>query len=357
MPRRARKTGCKVPFRLTKKARTLEPDWADSLTEESAYEFVKELRFRDNGGAPFCPKCQSTKYYDIKARPGWWSCANSKCRKQFSVTSGTILHSRKLKYRALVKTVFEFADCSHGRSACELALKRKVDYKTMFVLLMKFRQGMSSKRDTTWLQNIIEMDAAYFGGMIRKTNKVGETKGPKLSEFQRGKRVIMVARQRDGKSVMFATNSENSAIAAAMARTLVKIDENTVLVTDDAAAYRDLEAIARHDTVDHKVGFKLKGVSTNMAESSFSRARRSVLGVYHHWSPTWLDFYAGEMGWREDMRRAGNRQQAEAILSLALKHPQSRDLKGYWQHWMLPDNQLKRPEIRFERVHSAVKQR
>jgi hypothetical protein len=53
-------------------------------------------------------------------------------------------------------------------------------------------------------------------------------------------------------------------------------------------------------------GIRRKGLNTNQAESSFSLARRSEIGVYHRLSRTWLDFYAGEMCWREDRRRMGN---------------------------------------------------
>ena len=64
-----------------------------------------------------------------------------------------------------------------------------------------------------------------------------------------------------------------------------------------------------------------------------------------------MDFYAGEMCWREDRNRLGNMEQAMDILEMALAHPQSRNLKGYYQHYLLPKAQRKRTEVRFDRVH------
>jgi hypothetical protein len=95
-------------------------------------------------------------------------------------------------------------------------------------------------------------------------------------------------------------------------------------------------------------------VNTNLAEASFSRARRGEIGVYHHMSKTWMDFYAGEFCWREDRNRLGNLEQAIDLLEMALAHPQSRNLKGYYQHYLLPKADRKRPEVRFQRVHGRI---
>jgi hypothetical protein len=44
-----------------------------------------------------------------------------------------------------------------------------------------------------------------------------------------------------------------------------------------------------------------------------------------------LPFYAGEMAWREDMRREDTGSQYERCGSDALHHPKSRNWCGYWQ--------------------------
>ena len=45
----------------------------------------------------------------------------------------------------------------------------------------------------------------------------------------------------------------------------------------------------------------------------------------------YLGFYAGEMAWREDMRRETNGDQYERMTADALTHPKSRNWCGYWQ--------------------------
>ena len=45
----------------------------------------------------------------------------------------------------------------------------------------------------------------------------------------------------------------------------------------------------------------------------------------------YLGFHAGEMAWREDMRREDTGTQAERMTADALRHPKSRNWCGYWQ--------------------------
>ena len=46
------------------------------------------------------------------------------------------------------------------------------------------------------------------------------------------------------------------------------------------------------------------GTCTNQAESYISRLRRAEIGQHHHIAGPHLYQYAGEMAWREDMRRS-----------------------------------------------------
>lgn len=57
------------------------------LSDEEAHAKFVELRFAENNGSPFCPRCGSVIVYAIPTRRTWQCRA---CKKQFSVTSGTI---------------------------------------------------------------------------------------------------------------------------------------------------------------------------------------------------------------------------------------------------------------------------
>jgi len=56
-----------------------------------------------------------------------------------------------------------------------------------------------------------------------------------------------------------------------------------------------------------------------------------VDGQHHTVSPQYLHQYATHAAWIEDNRRLDNGALANRVLGLALKHPVSRQWKGYWQ--------------------------
>lgn len=55
------------------------------------------------------------------------------------------------------------------------------------------------------------------------------------------------------------------------------------------------------------------------------------MGIHHHIADPYLNAYASEMAWREDHRRVSNSVQYLMMTDAALKHPVSRQWKGYWQ--------------------------
>ena len=54
-------------------------------------------------------------------------------------------------------------------------------------------------------------------------------------------------------------------------------------------------------------------------------------GQHHHVSPRYLHQYAAHAAWMEDHRRTDNGGLVHLELGLAMKHPVSRQWKGYWQ--------------------------
>jgi hypothetical protein len=83
--------------------------------------------------------------------------------------------------------------------------------------------------------------------------------------------------------------------------------------------------------IDHSKAYSANGACTNRAESYFSRLRRAEIGQHHHIAGPHLGQYAGEMTWREDMRRQATGTQLDASGRLTLGHPPSRLWTGYWQ--------------------------
>ena len=75
-------------FLLSAKAGSLSLKAIFRMTDDEAHSTFMAVRFADNNGAAFCPRCGCVEVYTYAARRIWEYKA---CGHQFSVTSGTIL--------------------------------------------------------------------------------------------------------------------------------------------------------------------------------------------------------------------------------------------------------------------------
>ena len=99
-------------FLLSAKARTLSLGAILRMTDDEAHGRFEAIRFADNGGAAFCPRCDCTAVYTYAVRRIWKCKA---CLHQFSVTSGTIFASRKLPIRDYLAAIAIFVNAVKER--------------------------------------------------------------------------------------------------------------------------------------------------------------------------------------------------------------------------------------------------
>lgn len=312
-------------FLLSSKARTLSLAQVMRLTDDQAFETFKAIRWADNAGEPFCPKCGCCAVYSFKTRR-IFKCKG--CEAQFSVTSGTIFAGRKMDLRDLLAAIAIFVNGAKGISALQLSRDLDCQYKTAFVLAHKLREAMAAETKSATLSGHVEVDGAYFGGYVKPENRKEDRKDRRFSENQSGKRrVVVVMRERGGRTLPFVFGSEAQAVPTIRAR----VESGTIVYADEASAWDSLHVSYDTKRVNHSVTFKDEDACTNQAESFFSRLRRAEIGTHHHISAKYLGAYANEMAWREDHRRVDNGALYQAVVAAAMSHPVSRQWKGYWQ--------------------------
>ena len=312
-------------FLLSAKARNLSLKSIMRMTDEEAHARFEAIRFADNGGAAFCPRCECTAVYTYAARKIWKCKA---CGHQFSVTSGTIFASRKLPIRDYLAAIAIFVNAVKGISALQLGRDLDVQYKTAFVLAHKLREAVGADQEGAKLSGEVEVDGAYFGGHVRQENEKADRKDRRLAVEQTGKRQsVVVARQRHGRTIPTVAASEGAAVPAIRATVL----PGTIVHADEAPGWDRLHAYYEMHRINHSVAFSKDGACTNWAESYFSRLRRAEIGQHHHISGRYLLAYAREMAWREDNRRQTNGALHGMAAGAALRHPVSRTWAGYWQ--------------------------
>jgi transposase-like protein len=312
-------------FLLSAKARSLSLAKVMRLTDEEAYETFKAVRWADTEGKPTCAKCGGVVVYEYKARRIFKCKA---CNGQFSVTSGTIFASRKMAVRDLLAAIAIFVNGAKGHSALQLSRDLDCQYKTAFVLAHKLREAMGAADKGAKVSGEVEIDGMYVGGHIRPTNYKENRQDRRLAENQTGKRqVVIVARERDGKTLTFASKSEADGVRGLHDR----IALGSTVYADEASHWDAFHARYVTKRINHSVAYSHNGASTNQAESFFSRLRRAEIGTHHKIAGPYLAAYAAEMDWREDHRRISNGEQYSKVVSAALRHPVSANWKGYWQ--------------------------
>lgn len=312
-------------FLLSAAARTLSLKAIYKGGEEAAYETFCKMRWADTNGEAVCPRCGSLDAYRITTRRKF-KCSG--CYHQFSVTSGTIFASRKMAFVDLLAAICIFVNGAKGISALQLARDLDCQHKTAFVLSHKLREAMASEINGQQLDDHVEIDGAYFGGHIRPENNVEDRKDRRLAEHQTGKRRVVIAlRERGGRTLPFVGKEEKEGVSIA-ARVAAKA---TAFYADEAGHWDALHLSFKTFRINHSRAYVDGGISTNQAESYFSRLRRMVSGQHHHVSPQHLHLYANHAAWIEDHRRLDNGALAHRVVRLALTSPVSRQWAGYWQ--------------------------
>jgi transposase-like protein len=227
-------------FLLSSRAKTLTLASVARMSDEEAEAVFRKIRWASNSGNPFCPKCGCTIVYDCRRANGTarWRC--KACRHSFSITSGTLFHSRKMPLRAYLFAIAIFCNEVKGKSMLALSRDLGTHYMTAFVLAHKIRETMASEMRGVNIGGEgrkAEIDGGYFGGYVKPANHVENRRDRRLRQYQSGKRkVVVVIRERDGKTLPGVFASE----VAALNFIRTRIAKGTELYADEAAAWNAL---------------------------------------------------------------------------------------------------------------------
>ncbi len=318
-------------FLLSAAARSLSAAKIMRMSDRGVENVFLRLRWPDTDGKPVCPGCGCMICYDcrrLEDRPRWRCKA---CRRDFSITSGTLFAWHKLPLRSYLLAVAAFCQEVKGKSMLALSRDLDVQYKTAFVLAHKLREAMTSSTKALRIGGegrVAEIDGAYFGGHVRPANLATDRLDRRLVENRSGKRqVVVTMRERGGRTLAQVFPAETDAVAAIRQR----IARGTTVHADESPAWNALHARFAMRRINHQDGYSIDGARTNAAESYFSRLRRGELGHHHHIAGPYLVRYAQEAAWREDLRRVSNGGQAHGVVRLAMRCRPSVDFRGYWQ--------------------------
>jgi transposase-like protein len=127
----------------------------------------------------FCPHCHSDKSYRLSGesvRAGLYECAQ--CKRQFTVTSHTPMHSTKLPLWKWLLSMYYMVNSSKGVSSIFLAKWVGISQKSAWKLGHAIRKMMDPGAELLpALSGIVELDEKYIGGKPRYEHGVKHKRG------------------------------------------------------------------------------------------------------------------------------------------------------------------------------------
>lgn len=320
-------------FLLSRSAKTLSLAQVFRMSNAEAETTFRKVRWPETDGAPVCPHCGGVDAYECRRPSGSLRFRCRACRKDFTITSGTLFASHKLPLRGYLAAIAIFCNEVKGKSMLAMSRDLGLSYKAAFVLCHKLREAMAVElkgRTVGGVGKVAEVDGGYFGGYVKPGNLREQRRDRRLARNQTGKRqVVVVVRERGGNSVPAVFKSESQAASFLRSR----IAKGTVVHADEASSWDHLHERFEVRRVNHAEAYSLDGACTNWAEEFFSRMRRAEIGHHHHIAGPYLLRYAQEAAWREDNRRVANGDQVDRVATLAMRNKPSVDFCGYWQRY------------------------
>lgn len=245
-----------------------------------------------------CAHCESANATEVKgkaARDGLYQC--NTCRKQFTVTVGTVFERSKVKLHKWLLATHLMCASKKGISAHQLHRTIGVTYKTAWFMAHRIREAMKEEGGPLGgAGHTIEADETYFG------KKAGE---PSKMPLRNKNKIVSLIDRVTGRSVSFHVYEELTADTVS-GILFTNVDRQSRLVTDEATFYkRPGMDFAKHESVNHYQKEYVRGdVTTNTIEGFFGIFKRGIKGIYQHCAEKHLHRYLAEFDFRYSNRVA-----------------------------------------------------
>ncbi len=293
------------------------------MSEDEARAFLEGIRW-PNG--PVCPHCgsQNIKRLEGKAtRPGVFKCREKGCRKQSTVTVGTIFQGSKIALRDWVYAFASMCASKKGISALQLQRELGLQYRSAWFLAHRVRWAMRQEPLRGMLRGVVECDETWVGGKPRKHYKRYERRMAKAEGNpipKTTKTPVLALVERGGRVHSRAVTEVTAPRLKSAIRELV--DPDATVMTDENRAYQGIgaEFAGGHKTVNHseKEYFRhADGAGINEAESYFALLKRGVYGTFHNVSKTHLQRYCDEFDFRWNHRDISDFERTKAAIKMA----------------------------------------
>ena len=274
--------------------------------EDAAREHLEALHWPDG---PVCPHCESGNTKRLPPQRGRKTKAHPEgalrkgvvqcnlCRKQFTVTVGTVFESSKVPLHKWLLATHLIVSSKKGISAHQLHRMIGVTYKTAWFMGHRIREAMkpSDNGPMGGPGSVIEADETYFG----KDKTAPKSRMP----IRNMNRIVSLVDRATGRSTSIVFNGAFNSDTLGR-YLLTNVDRQSRLITDDNKAYRPVgRNFSRHEWVNHSGNEYVRGdVTTNTIEGFFGIFKRGMRGIYQHCGQQHLARYLAEFDFRYSNR-------------------------------------------------------
>jgi transposase-like protein len=264
--------------------------------DNAARAYMEAQRWADGVVCPHCGGVDKCKRLEgAKHRPGLFQCGD--CRKQFTVTVGTIFERSKVSLSKWMLATHLMASSKKGMSAHQLHRSIGVTYKTAWFMWHRIREAMTENTNAGFGSGggVVEVDETFIGREPGKPVRRGVSHKMK---------VLTLVDRTTGKAKSVVV--DDLKVSTLLPILKANIAKEATIYTDEAMQYDNLNKhFAAHASVNHGAEEYVRGdVTTNTVEGYFSIFKRGMKGVYQHCGKKHLHRYAAEFAFRYSNRLA-----------------------------------------------------
>lgn len=261
--------------------------------EQACWEYMVKLRWPTG---PQCSECETSRFDLIRTRR-LFECRG--CRRQLSVTSGTIFHKNRVPLRKWFWVMFLMATSKKGVSMLYLQQQLGIkSYRSVWMMGHKIRSAMIEREELYTLTGTVQTDEIFIGGKQSREDKkkTGNNKTPFL---------MMVSETTDGKRPRFLKIEELEDITKEYVIPAIElgVEPGSLIKSDGAVTYVEVR----------KRGYGLNQSSYNQfpeettehlkwLNTLTSNLKRFLISTYHGVFPRYRRAYLAEFAYRFNRR-------------------------------------------------------
>lgn len=273
-------------------------EFQEQFPDEAACAgYLRQMRWPDGF---VCPSCGGGRSWALKTKAWTHECAD--CRKQTSVTAGTVMHGSKLPLAVWFWAAYLMATHSNGLSALQLQSQLGLgSYKTAWLVAAKLRRAMVAPGRTR-LEGLVEVDETEVSCRSKGDPGAGGGGRSHQGKILVAGAVEVAARTKGGSAPGrirlacindFSSHSLHSFVGNSVAA-------GATIKTDGWSSYPGTPNV-RHEP--HVIGSMAAHIVLPWVHRVFSNLKTWARGVYHGLRRKHIQAYLDEFTFRFNRRR------------------------------------------------------